>query len=206
MLTTVLFAVAVAASTLKAARAGADVNPDASVTVYWMSSVPENPAAGVKVTMHVVALTVTVPADAGGSELVTTAQVKGPVPEGSGSAMTTGPEAAGTVVEIGQATGMTCTVAVAGRLAMPSWPVATKVYSTVPEAPGAGVNTIAPVAEFVFTVPDGGAVPIVHVKGPEPVGVVGCRWAAMFTVVVALTSTTAGVTRTVTFAGTAVCA
>lgn len=114
-----LFEVAVAASTLKAATVGADVNPDASVTVYWTSTVPENPAAGVKVTMHVVALIVTEPADAGGSELVTTAHVKGPVPEGSGSAMTTGPEAVGTVVEIGHATGMTCTVAVAARLRVP---------------------------------------------------------------------------------------
>ena len=102
------------------------------------------------------------------SELATIEQVKGPVPEGSGSAMTTGPEAAGTVVEIGHATGMTCTVAVAGTLGVPYWSVMTKVYCTVPDAPGAGVNTIAPVVASIFAVPDGGAVPIAHVKGPEP--------------------------------------
>ncbi len=122
-----VFEVVAAANTLRRATAGADADPAASVAVYWTSTVPENPATGVKVKMHVVALTVTAAAEASGRELLTRAQVNGPVPEGIGSATTTGPEFAGAVVEIDHATGMMRTVALAAALAVPYWSVAMNV-------------------------------------------------------------------------------
>jgi hypothetical protein len=60
------------------------------------------------------------------------------------------------------------------------------------------VNTIAPVAASIVAVPDGGPTPIAHVKGPEPEDVAGLSTAAVFTVVVALTSPTVGAAGLVT--------
>ncbi len=54
------------------------------------------------------------------------------------------------------------------------------------------MKTIAPVAGSMVTVPDGGAIASAHMKGPEPEGAAGLSVAAMFTVVVALTSAIVG--------------